>query len=196
MADDPWLLEALLDQSSACQWIVDRQQVICAVYGSAASLFGKPASKLRGQPLSRVFDGLLAEAWAGRLERVFAGETLMLRERRSESIWYISVFPIRRGEEILYAGVLAREITPWGTAELELRHTVLGALKTQEFDRRMASQFLHDSVGQNLTALGLQLDLVRMDLDTTAPESSAHLAEIQKMLETMMEQVREYSYAL
>ena len=91
---------------------------------------------------------------------------------------------------------MAREITPWTTAEQELRYTVLGALKAQEFERNMVSKFLHDSVGQNLTALGLQLDLVRMDLESVSPETCARIAEIQKVLETMMEQVREYSYEL
>jgi signal transduction histidine kinase len=60
----------------------------------------------------------------------------------------------------------------------------------------MLSRFLHDSVGQNLTALGLQLDLVRMDLETVSPETGARVIEIQKVLETIMEQVREYSYEL
>jgi signal transduction histidine kinase len=198
MADDAWLLEALLEQGPACHWIVDSRHVVCRVFGNSISLFGKPIDQVRGQPLERMFDSALAEAWNARLTRAFGGEILLLRERRAESVWYISVFPIRRGQEkeILYAGAMAREITPWGTAEQELRHTVLSALKAQESDRKMASQFLHDSVGQNLTALGLQLDLVRMDLGATAPESSARLGEIQKVLETMMEQVREYSYEL
>jgi two-component system NarL family sensor kinase len=120
----------------------------------------------------------------------------MLRERCANATWYISLFPIRREGQILFAGGFGREVTPWGTAEQELRHTVLSALKSQESDRKMASRFLHDSVGQNLTALGLQLDLIRMDLETLSPETCTRIAEIQKMLETMMEEVREYSYEL
>jgi signal transduction histidine kinase len=106
------------------------------------------------------------------------------------------VFPIRHEGQIRYTGGMAREITPWSTAEQELRQTVLSALKTQEFERKMASQFLHDSVGQNLTALGLQLDLIRMDLEAVSPETCERIAAIQKMLEDMMEEVREYSYEL
>src|SRR5579872_3168049 len=196
MADETWLLRAFLDQSAACHWIVDPHYVLLAVFGDSPHFFGKPAAELTGRPLTSTWSHHLADTWTGRLGRVFAGEILRLRERRGTSTWFITVFPIRRQEQIVYAGAIAREITPWGTAEQDLRQTVLSALKSQEFERRTASQFLHDSVGQNMTALGLQLDLVRMDLETTAPESSAHLAEIQKMLETMMEQVREYSYAL
>ena len=61
-------------------------------------------------------------------------------------------------------GGLARELTPLATAERELRFAVLSAIKAQEFERNMVSKFLHDMVGQNLTAFGLQLDLLRMDL--------------------------------
>jgi signal transduction histidine kinase len=60
----------------------------------------------------------------------------------------------------------------------------------------MVSRFLHDSVGQNLTALGLQLDLIRMDLETVSPDSYRRIGDIQKLLEEMMESVREYSYEL
>ena len=73
---------------------------------------------------------------------------------------------------------------------------MLGALKAQEFERNMVSKFLHDSVGQNLTALGLQLDLVRMDLETISPAIGQNIADIQKMLGEMMESVRDYSYEL
>jgi two-component system NarL family sensor kinase len=106
------------------------------------------------------------------------------------------VFPIRLEGEIQYAGSLARETSAWSTAEQELRYTVLGALKAMEFERKTASRFLHDSVGQNMTALGLQLDLVRMDLEALSPDLCARIVEIQKLLDGMMREVREYSYEL
>ena len=191
-----WLADAFLKQSPACQWIVNSQREFQVVYGDPSGLFGKPAKDLEGRTALSTLYREWAETWTGRFDRVFDGETLTLRERRGNTTWYISLFPIRYRNRIRYAGGIAREITPWNTAEQELRQTVFSALKAQESERRAASKFLHDSVGQNLTALGLQLDLVRMDLQTTVPETSNRLAEIQKVLETMMEQVREYSYEL
>ena len=191
-----WLPKALLDQSPACYWAVSPKGIFRYIYGDPSVLFGKPACEMKGRAAAAVLHLNLAKTWEDRFARAFAGETLLLRERRGPSTWYVSVFPLRRQRRIVYAGGMAREITPWTTAEQELRHTVLGALKAQESDRRTASKFLHDSVGQNLTALGLQIDLVRMDLESTAPETSARLSEIQKVLETMMEQVRDYSYEL
>jgi signal transduction histidine kinase len=137
-----------------------------------------------------------ARTWINRFSRALHGETLSLRTNSKETVWNVSIFPLRENGEILYAGALAREISDWSGAERELRQTVLGALKSQEFERRMASKFLHDSVGQNLTALGLQLDLVRMDLEPAAPDACQRLEEVQRVLETIMEDVREYSYRL
>lgn len=190
------LLKAYLGQAPACHWIVSPKGVFEAVYGDSAALFGRPPAELKGRVLAETLDRVRAKSWAARLARVLAGETLLLRERHGHGTWYMSVFPVRRRQRIAYMGGIAREITAWGTAEQELRQTVLSALKAQESDRRTASKFLHDSVGQNLTALGLQLDLIRMDLEAVAPEVSARLIELQKMLETMMEQVRDYSYEL
>src|SRR6266581_3219712 len=62
-----------------------------------------------------------------------------------------------------------------------------------ELQRSRMAAFLHDTVGQNLTALGLQLDLVRMDLESVTPATCAHVAEIQKLLGAMMEEIREFS---
>jgi signal transduction histidine kinase len=189
------LAEVLLQQFPGCSWTADGSGVFQRIYGDPLPVFGKTAAELKGRSASSL-DRHHAQGWGSRFGRAFAGETLMLRERRGNSTWYIALFPIVRDGRTVYSGGLAHEITPWSTAEQELRYTVLSALKAQEFERKMASQFLHDSVGQNLTALGLQLDLIRMDLESVSPEVCGRIGEIQKMLETMMEEVRDYSYEL
>jgi two-component system NarL family sensor kinase len=196
MPEPECLSEALLHQGPGCHWIFSEQHVFERIYGDSAPILGKPAAELTGRPLAETLPPEQARTWSERLARAFQGETLLLRERHANATWHITVFPIRIEGAVRYAGAMAREVTPWGTAEQELRNTVLGALKAQEFDRAMISKFLHDSVGQNLTALGLQLDLARMDLEEVSPETCARIAEIQKVLETMMEEVRQYSYHL
>jgi len=193
---------ALLEQSPGCQWIVGpwpsdkRSQVFERIFGEPSPIFGRPSNELQGRAVAEALDPEMAAAWSERFARVLEGETLTLRERRGNTTWHITVFPIRLEGEIRYAGGMARDATAWSKAEQELRYTVLGALKAQEFERNMASKFLHDSVGQNLTAFGLQLDLIRMDLETDSAEICGRIVEIQKLLEGMMEEVREYSYEL
>jgi len=193
---DAGLAEIFLQQSPACQWIVSADGAFARLYGDPLALFGRAAAELLGRFPGDVLEPDEATAWRGRFTRVLSGETLLLRERRAKDTWYVMIFPLRIEGKILFAGGSAREITPWATAEQELRHTVLGALKAQEFERAMVSRFLHDSMGQNLTALGLQLDLIRMDMESASPDTCQRIGGIQKLLEEMMESVREYSYEL
>jgi signal transduction histidine kinase len=195
MPDTP-LLEAFLDQSAACHWILDRNSVFVRVFGDPSPILNMRADDLLGRALHESLAAEQTLTWSNRVSRALDGELLRLRERYGGAIWNISVFPIRIDGEIRYAGFLAREVSPWDTAEQELRYTVLGALKAMEFERKSMSRFLHDNVGQTLTAFGLQLDLLRMDFESTAPELAARIPEMQKVLEEMMESVREYSYEL
>jgi signal transduction histidine kinase len=196
VSDAQSLAELVLEQSPACHWIVSTGGVFQTIYGNPSCIFGQPADALLGKKASDVLDAARAATWKARFAKGLKGETVILRERCGETSWIVSIFPIRVDGKIRYAGGAARESTLWSKAEQELRYTVLSALKAQEFERAMTSKFLHDSVGQNLTALGLQLDLIRMDLETVSPDTCTRIGEIQKLLENMMEQVRDYSYEL
>jgi signal transduction histidine kinase len=196
MEDAGSLAEIFLQQSPACQWIVSADGAFARFYGDPAPLFDRSAAELVGRLPGDVLGPDDGAAWRCRFARALSGEMMLLRERRPAGTWYVTVFPLRISGEIRFAGGSAREVTPWAAAEQELRHTVLGALKAQEFQRTMVSRFLHDSVGQNLTAFGLQLDLIRMDLESVSPDTCRRIGDIQKLLEEMMERVREYSYEL
>ncbi len=196
MHETPSLSEIFLEQCPACLWMVGADLVFQQVHGDSDLILGRSADRLRGHSALEALDAEVSAAWCGRFARALAGETVYLRERRGSATWYISIFPVRTSDGTRYAGGMAREITPWKSAEQELRNTVLSALKAQEYERNTLSKFLHDMVGQNLTALGLQLDLARMDVESISPETCVRITEIQKVLETIMEQVREYSYHL
>ena len=159
----------MLEQSPACLWLVREDLVferISALFGYRARQDG---GELTGGCALRCSRGGHGADVVQPVRARAAGETLYLRERSGSGTWYISVFPVRGKDGTRYAGGMAREITPWKSAEQELRNTVLGALKAQEFERNTLSKFLHDKVGQNLTALGLQLDLARMDVESVSP---------------------------
>lgn len=170
----------LLHQAPSCSWLVSAEGVFERLYGDCSGIFGKPVEELTGRPVTEVLPRDRARAWISRFSRALAGETLSLRERTGDTVWNISIFPVREGNAVCYAGAIGREISDWNKTENDLRQTVLGALKSQEFERKMASKFLHDTVGQNLTALGMQLDLVRMDFEEAAPEACVRVGEIQK----------------
>jgi signal transduction histidine kinase len=69
-------------------------------------------------------------------------------------------------------------------------------VQTRESQSVRVSKFLHDEVGQVLSAVGLQLDVLRLDFKDRVPEIIERTAEIQKILEQAVMQVRELSYEL
>jgi two-component system, NarL family, sensor kinase len=184
-----------LEHSSCVGWVIDSGSRVCRTYGDLSVILGKPAAELRGRTLAEALDPAAAALWDRRMARALAGESLFLRHRKRSTEWAVLVFSFEFGGAP-HGGVLARELTDWLDAERTMREKILGALEAQEFERRMAAQFLHDKIGQNLTALGLQLDLVRMDLQPSAPGAAARISEVQKLLEEVMEEVRRYSYDL
>ena len=196
MSDAGVVADAFLRQSPFCHWVVDAEGRFEHFYGDPRLLFGKPAAALVGRTAEQALEPRVAGIWRDRFSRALADETLMLLERRGDESWYIGLFPIRLPGQPPRAGGSAKEITAWRAAGQDLRSRVLSALGAQEFERGMVAKFLHDKVGQNLTAMGLQLDLVRMDMECLAPDTASRVADIQKLLEVMMEEVREYSYEL
>jgi len=189
--------DLLLQQSPACHWILDRSHSFRCIYGDSLPLFQKVPAALEGANLRDVLPEGTVSAWVGRVDRVFCGESLLVREKVPSGFYSVSHFPLRSASgEILYAAGVAQDVTPFIMAEQELRNSTVRVLKAQETERGRLSKFLHDEVGQCLSSAGLQLDLLRMDLESELPGISSRTGEIQHVLEGLMERVREFSYEL
>ena len=83
-------------------------------------------------------------------------------------------------------------------SEESFRAMALAALEQQRSTLGKLAQLLHDEVAQMLSAVGLQLDILRMDLEGTvmAPGIATRTAEIQKLLDGVVKRVRDLSYEL
>lgn len=73
---------------------------------------------------------------------------------------------------------------------------LVSAINAREQESDRISRKLHDEVGQVLSAVGLQLDALRLEFQQVAPEIATRTAEIQSMLEQAMSEVRALSYDL
>lgn len=73
---------------------------------------------------------------------------------------------------------------------------VVGLITERESEYARISHFLHDEVGQVLSAVGLQLDALRHDFGAAAPELDERTGEIQQLLETIIGRIRDLSYEL
>ena len=83
-----------------------------------------------------------------------------------------------------------------GDGQGDLRKVALRLIEEHLEHRRRWSKILHDEVAQALTAAGLQLDILRMDLEQSVSDISGRTAEIQQVLETVIHRVRQLSYDL
>jgi two-component system sensor kinase FixL len=80
--------------------------------------------------------------------------------------------------------------------ERSLASLLVSVMNAREQEDARVSRILHDEVGQVLSAIGLQLDLLRMDLNDNAAGSSKRILHIQKVLERAVAQVRDLSTGL
>lgn len=73
---------------------------------------------------------------------------------------------------------------------------IFSFLTERDSDYARLARFLHDEVGQVLSAVGLQLDALRHDFGAGMPELDERTAGIQQMLETIIGHIRDLSYEL
>jgi signal transduction histidine kinase len=77
-----------------------------------------------------------------------------------------------------------------------LAQMLFAALNDHEAVLSRVSRLLHDDVSQVLSAVGLQLDAMRMDFREQAPGVDSRAAEIQELLELAIEQLRDITNEL
>jgi len=90
---------------------------------------------------------------------------------------------------------LRRKKAPAAT-QPALTQLLFAAMNEHEAALARLSRLLHDDVSQILSAVGLQLDAMRMDFRDQAPGIEARAGEIQSMLEQVIGQLRDISNEL
>ena len=77
-----------------------------------------------------------------------------------------------------------------------LSRLLISTINAREVESARVSRALHDEVGQVLSAVGLQLDVLKLDFKAAAPEIVQRVEEIQRMLDRAVQEVRSLSYDL
>jgi len=81
-------------------------------------------------------------------------------------------------------------------SEPALAQMLFAAINEHEAVLSRVSRLLHDDVSQVLSAVGLQLDAMRMDFREQAPGVDSRATEIQELLEQAIEQLRDITNEL
>ncbi|HLY16268.1 MAG TPA: histidine kinase [Bryobacteraceae bacterium] len=185
------LSEMLLRQSPGCMWLLTPDCVFHSVYGNAVRVFGRPSAELEGTSFIGQLPAAARADWNSRIGRVFAGCTVLAAGclHDDASPWSVTLFPVESAQAGgVFAAGMAHE--PAGRALLRRM------MQTHDADRARISRLLHDRVGPQLSAAGLQLDLLSMDAAEAGSPIAGRTREIQDTLDTAMGFVRELSCEL
>ncbi len=118
----------------------------------------------------------------------------------SATVVYMGEIRRRENERIRREQCSLEERVRERTAALDSANQTLRALSArllqlQDEERRRFARELHDSVGQSLAGLSLNLSAVRSDIERLAKTASA-LSESEAMVQEMSQEVRTISYLL
>lgn len=77
-----------------------------------------------------------------------------------------------------------------------LKRMIVSAINARQIEFERVSKLLHDDIGQVLSAVGLHLDVLKLDYKQQVPEIVGSVNDIQQILEQAVTQVRALSYDL
>jgi two-component system sensor histidine kinase UhpB len=90
----------------------------------------------------------------------------------------------------------ARLLQSLAETERRFQRISRGVLRLQEEERGRISRDLHDGVGQLLTALKIQLELLEQDVARARPELSARTAAARELADACLAEVRQLSHLI
>ena len=181
LRDSQRLFQQFMDNVPTTAWIRDADQRYTFVNKLYARLHGpelEPAD-FNGEQASRFFPAELVASFAARDREVLeSGAPVLYTDQEGEHTWLKIKFPLPDSEGRVGVAGIALDITErtrleQALAESERRaRALVGRLiDAQESERRRLADELHDLIGQNLTALGIDLAALRARLADGADAS-------------------------
>jgi len=111
--------------------------------------------------------------------------------------WLKSFFPITREEGVVtQIGIVAQDISALKRAEHRVRGLSARLLQLRDEERRRLARELHDSLGQNLTAVKMNISCLGKDAASLDERRRNALAESMELIDTSLKEVRTISHLL
>src|SRR5208337_4222237 len=111
--------------------------------------------------------------------------------------WLKSLFPIAKdGDVVTQMGIVVQDITGLKRAESAVRRLSGRLLQVRDDERRRLARDLHDSLGQTLTAVKMNLSYLARDTSHLDERGRNALQESKELIDTGLKEVRTISHLL
>ncbi len=185
--------------------IIDKDLHFQRINSPFAELNGLDSRDQIGKPLRAVVGGL-SHQLEPLLRRVAStGEPLLTQEIKGPvpsnpgmtGWWLKSLFPIGRdGDVVMQMGIVVQDVTELKRAETAVRRLSGRLLQIRDDERRRLARDLHDSLGQTLTAIKMNLSYLGRTSSNLDERGRNAVAESKELVENSLKEVRTLSHLL
>lgn len=188
----------LLDIIEDMLILVDEQGAILWVNKKTAKYLRKPPENLTGVYVWDVYPTRKIDHLKILFHEVMTLERPVSFIDKVEDRWIEMLIQLVNNDKGDLEGVAfqARDITAQIEAEESLKHISLQLITVQEDERHRIAQDLHDEIGQQMTALLLELRSVQKAAGTEHPEDANRVQDAIQNLEGIMKGLRQVFYQL
>jgi PAS domain S-box-containing protein len=204
LAESEQRFQAFMDNSPAVAWIKNAELRYTYVSRRYEATVGRPAADVIGKDDFELWDRDTAMRRRKDDEEVLAGQRPVQRTRRvadssgGERHWLIVKFPLLDCMGRTGTAGISIDITSRVQAEelarryaMEIRTLMNRLVAAQESERRRVADELHDLIGQNLTALGIELGALESRLsDESVGQVAPRLEAMRRLLAATVGSIR------
>ena len=185
--------------------IIDKDLFFQRINGPFAELNGLDFRDQVGKPLRAVIADLSHQIEPLLRKVANTGEPLLTQEIKGPipstpgvtGWWLKSLFPISKdGDVVTQMGIVVQDITGLKRAESAVRRLSGRLLQVRDDERRRLARDLHDSLGQTLTAIKMNLSYLGRDTSSWDERGRNAVAESKELVDNSLKEVRTLSHLL
>ena len=198
-------LKAFFSNAPVGLAIIDKNLLFQRINDPFAELNGLDSREQIGKPLRAVIADLSSQIEPLILRVLKTGEPVMTQEIRgpipsapgATGWWLKSFFPItREGDAVTQVGIVVQNITDLKRAENAVRRMSGRLLQIRDEERRRLARDLHDSLGQTLTAIKMNLSYLGRDTSHLDERGRNAVTESKDLIDSSLKEVRTLSHLL
>jgi PAS domain S-box-containing protein len=196
------LLNAFFSSSTVGFGILDDKLRYQRVNDQLVQMVGLTAADFLGRSVREIFTSNADRADAVLTEVIRSGQAVLGREVSGElpgkpgdlRHWLVNYFPIKDEQNSVFQiGIIALDVTERRSAEQAIRRLSARLLTLQDQERRRIAREIHDSLGQYLAAIKINLQVIETTISERGREP---LAECVDLLDRAISETRTLSHLL